>query len=105
MPHVTFVNAKGIKYEIDAAPNQSLMEIAIAADIPEIEGACGGSLACATCHVRFDEPTYERLTATFPISPEETDMLDIAYGRQKTSRLCCQIILKPEEDGLIVFLP
>ena len=67
-----------------------------------IEGACEGSIACATCHVIVDAAYADRLDEA---SAEEEDMLDLALGVQPTSRLGCQIVLTDDLDGLTVRLP
>jgi 2Fe-2S ferredoxin len=77
------------------------MEIARMHDLG-IEGACEGSIACATCHVIVDAAYAHRLDEA---SAEEEDMLDLALGVQPTSRLGCQIVLTDELDGLTVRLP
>jgi 2Fe-2S ferredoxin len=77
------------------------MEIARRHDLG-IEGACEGSIACATCHVIVDAAFADRLAVA---SAEEEDMLDLAVGVQPTSRLGCQIVLTEELDGLTVRLP
>jgi 2Fe-2S ferredoxin len=68
----------------------------------DIEGACEGSLACSTCHVIVDPEWIGRLPKA---SEDEEDMLDLAFGLEKTSRLGCQLVIKPELDGLVVRLP
>ncbi len=82
------------------------MEVAVAAGIQGMEGMCGGSLACATCHA-YIHPDWWRVT--LPEGDEildgETDMLDTAFAVTHQSRLSCQIILTPAMDGLIVGLP
>ncbi len=40
-----------------------------------------------------------------PAAEEEEDMLDVAFGLQKTSRLGCQIVITDALDGLTVTLP
>ena len=66
-------------------------------------GACECSLACSTCHVIVeDEDVFDALPEA---SEEEEDMLDLAFGLTETSRLGCQVVLKPELDGLVVRLP
>jgi 2Fe-2S ferredoxin len=77
------------------------MEIAHKYDV-DLEGACEGSLACSTCHVIVEPDWYERL---LPAREDEEDMLDLAWGLTKTSRLGCQIIMNDELDGLTVRLP
>jgi 2Fe-2S ferredoxin len=68
----------------------------------DIEGACGGAMACATCHVHVDEAWFARLE---PPSPEEEDMLDLAESLAATSRLGCQIRMTQALDGLVVRVP
>ena len=98
---MTFITAAGERLEIEAECGRSVMEIAREHDLG-IEGACEGSLACATCHVIVAAGHIERLaTAT----AEEEDMLDLAVGVRPTSRLGCQIVLTEELDGLTVRLP
>jgi 2Fe-2S ferredoxin len=101
MPKVTFIVRDGSKLEIDAPEGLSILELARNHDI-DIEGACEGSLACSTCHVIVDPEDFERLEEP---TEDEEDMLDLAFGLTKTSRLGCQIILTEELDGLTVTLP
>lgn len=101
MPRVTFINPDGTLRVIDAKAGQTLLDIAWDNDI-DIEGACGGSMACSTCHVIVDAAFYDRLPAA---SEEEEDLLDLAWGLTPTSRLGCQIVLTEALDGLVVRLP
>ncbi len=101
MPKMTFIVQSGERVEIDAPEGLSLLEIARQYDI-DIEGACEGSLACSTCHVIVDAEDFERLEDP---SEDEEDMLDLAFGLTRTSRLGCQILLTEELDGLTVTLP
>jgi 2Fe-2S ferredoxin len=101
MPKVVFVENSGERREIEAPAGKSLLDIAHANNI-DIEGACEGVMACSTCHLIIDPDWYDRLK---PASEEEDDMLDLAFGLTKTSRLGCQILLTEELDGLMVNLP
>ena len=101
MPRITFITPAGEHQEIEAQSGLSVMEIARMHDLP-VEGACDGSIACATCHVIVDAAYAGRLDEA---SAEEEDMLDLAVGVQPTSRLGCQIVLTEELDGLTVRLP
>jgi 2Fe-2S ferredoxin len=101
MPRLTFIDAAGGRHEIEAESGLSVMQVARAHDLG-IEGACDGSLACATCHVIVAPEDAPRLGLA---SPEEEDMLDLAVGVRPTSRLGCQIVVTEELDGLIVHLP
>jgi len=101
---VTLVSpATGTERTVQAQPGQSLMQAAIAANAPGIEGDCGGLLTCATCHVYVREPWLQQLP---PMVADEDNMLDFAAAeRRPNSRLSCQIALTPELDGLVVDLP
>lgn len=101
MPSMTFILRDGSRRTVDAPLGLSVMEIAHKHNV-DIEGACGGSLACATCHVIVESDWYPRLTK---IAEDEEDMLDLAFGLAKTSRLGCQIVMTPQLDGLTVKLP
>ena len=101
MPKMRFINADGTDVEVDAPVGLSVLEIAHRNDI-DIEGACEGSMACSTCHVIVAAEWFDRLDAP---SEEEDDMLDLAFGLTETSRLGCQIIIRPDLDGLTVRLP
>jgi 2Fe-2S ferredoxin len=101
MPKVTFIDRDGTRIEIDAPVGLSLLELAHRNNI-EIEGACEGSLACSTCHVIVAEDDFDRLQEP---TEDEEDMLDLAFGLTRTSRLGCQIIVTEELDGLTVSLP
>ena len=101
MPKMTFIERDGVRREVEAPLGLSVLEIAHRHGI-DIEGACEGSLACSTCHVIVDPDWHERLTEA---SEDEEDMLDLAFGLTRTSRLGCQIIITEELDGLTVRLP
>lgn len=99
---VTFIDKEGVETKIAVCKGDNLLDIAQAHDL-EMEGACGGSCACSTCHVIVEDPDY------YDKMPEpdddENDMLDLAFGLTETSRLGCQVIMTPELDGLRVKLP
>ncbi|XP_071731964.1 uncharacterized protein [Rutidosis leptorrhynchoides] len=98
---VTFFDKDG-EQEIKVPIGMSILEAAHENDI-ELEGACEGSLACSTCHVIvMDVEQYNKLEDP---TDEENDMLDLAFGLTETSRLGCQVIAKPELDGLRLALP
>lgn len=101
MPRMTFIDRNGTAHKVDAPVGQSVLEIAHANNI-DLEGACEGSLACSTCHVIVAFEDYDRLSDA---TEDEEDMLDLAFGLTRTSRLGCQIIMSEELDGLTVQLP
>jgi 2Fe-2S ferredoxin len=101
MPKVTFILRDGAKRVIAAPLGENLMMIARQNDL-DIEGACEGAMACSTCHVIVDPAWYDHLPA---VSFDESDMLDLAPGLTRTSRLGCQIKMTEKLDGLVVTLP
>lgn len=101
MPKMVFVERNGVAREVDAPVGLSVLEVAHKHGV-DIEGACEGSLACSTCHVIIDPEWFAKLASP---SEDEEDMLDLAFGLEKTSRLGCQIVMSEALDGLVVKLP
>jgi 2Fe-2S ferredoxin len=98
---MTFIEPNGTRRDVDAPNGLSVLEIAHKHDI-DVEGACEGSLACSTCHVIVDPAWFGKLAKP---TEDEEDMLDLAFGLEKTSRLGCQIVMTDALDGLVVRLP
>jgi 2Fe-2S ferredoxin len=101
MPKMIFVERDGTRREVDAPVGLSVLEVAHKHGV-DIEGACEGSLACSTCHVIVDPAWIGKLSEP---TEDEEDMLDLAFGLEKTSRLGCQIVIDDKLDGLVVRLP
>ena len=101
MPKMTFIERDGTRREVEAPLGLSVLEVAHRHGI-DIEGACEGSLACSTCHVIVDAAWFARLATP---TEDEEDMLDLAFGLEKTSRLGCQLVMTEALDGLVVRLP
>ena len=101
MAKLTFIERDGTRREVEAPDGLSVMEVAHLHGV-ELEGACEGSLACATCHVIVEPEWFEKLDDA---SENEEDMLDMAFSVTATSRLGCQIRMSDELDGLVVKLP
>lgn len=99
---VTFVEKDGSEVTFEVADGDNLLDIAQSNDL-EMEGACGGSCACSTCHVVV--ATEEMFDKMEEPSDDENDMLDLAFGLTETSRLGCQVCMSKELDGLVVKLP
>ncbi|KAK3073081.1 mitochondrial matrix iron-sulfur protein [Teratosphaeriaceae sp. CCFEE 6253] len=99
---VTFVTKENQSVTFTVADGNNLLDIAQANDL-EMEGACGGSCACSTCHVIVqDEAMYDAMEEP---GDDENDMLDLAFGLTETSRLGCQVEMRKELDGMVVKLP
>lgn len=99
---MTFIDKDGEKHTFEVAKGDNLLDIAQANDI-EMEGVCGGSCACSTCHVIVEDPkVYDKLDEP---DDDENDMLDLAFGLTETSRLGCQVKMSSDTDGIVVKLP
>jgi 2Fe-2S ferredoxin len=105
MPKITFLLKDGSEKIVDAPVGLSLMEVAVKNNINSIDGSCGGSLACATCHLYVHPDWWDKCLKDDDRSDDEEDMLDLAFDLRKTSRLCCQIMVDDTLDGLIVAIP
>ena len=101
MIRLRFIGANGAVSEVTAAAGDTLLRVG-QTDGQPLEGTCEGQMACSTCHVIVAAQDFDRLP---PASEEEEDMLDLAAGATRTSRLACQIELTPALDGLTVHVP
>ena len=102
MPKVTYNDFQGNSKTIEVDNGLSVMEGAIQKDIPGIDADCGGSMACATCHVYVEDKWLDKIPKA---EDAENDMIDMAFEPKKNSRLSCQIIVNEELDGLEVTTP
>ena len=102
MAKITYIEHTNKEHTVEVPNNLSVMEGAVQNNIPGIDADCGGSMACATCHVYVDNKWFNRLKKK---EEGEEDMLDMAYQPNKYSRISCQLIVSEELDGLIVKMP
>ena len=102
MSKITYIEHSGETHTIDVANGLTVMEGAVQNNIPGIDADCGGSMACATCHVYVKEEWFNKLPKK---EDGEEDMLDMAFEPKKNSRLSCQLMVSEQLDGLIVDLP
>ncbi len=103
MPRVTYISQDEKATTLDIAVGTSVMQAAIFNGVDGIVAECGGSCMCATCHVYVRE---DMLVLTPPMEADEDAMLEgTASERKPNSRLSCQLVVTPEMDGLVVYLP
>ena len=102
MPKINFTDSSGNKRTVEVENGLSVMEGAVQNNINEIDADCGGSMACATCHVYVKEEWFNKLPKK---EDGEEDMLDMAHEPNKYSRLSCQLVVTDELDGLSVTIP
>ena len=102
MAKITYIEHSGKSHTVEVANRLTVMEGAVQNNIPGIDADCGGSMACATCHVYVKDDWFNKINEK---SEGEDDMIDQAYEPKKISRLSCQITVSEELDGLEVNLP
>ena len=102
MAKITYIEHNKKTHDIEVANGLSVMEGAVQNNIPGIDADCGGSMACATCHVYVKEEWFDKIPKK---EDGEEDMLDMAIEPNKFSRLSCQVIVSDELEGLIVKIP
>lgn len=98
MAKITFITSDGEKHVVENAIG-TLMEVATDNEIEGIDGDCGGVCSCSTCHVKVHRDWLEKVGAASEI---EQDMLDLEDETDERSRLCCQIDMSDELDGIVV---
>jgi 2Fe-2S ferredoxin len=102
MPEVTYVEDDGTRHLIDVPNGTSLMQGALNYMVPGIEGDCGGLCACATCHVYVPKEWAELCDTQEEL---EEGILEFAFNVDERSRLSCQIEMREELAGLVIYLP
>jgi 2Fe-2S ferredoxin len=102
MTKITYIDSSKNSKTIEVDNGLTVMEGAIQNDIPEIDADCGGSMACATCHVYVEEKWLDKIPKA---EDAEVDMIDMAVEPKKNSRLSCQLIVSNELEGLTVTTP
>ena len=102
MPKITYISHDEKTTTVEVDKGLTVMEGALQNNIPGIDADCGGSMACATCHVYVEEKWLDKVSKA---EDAEVDMIDMAYEPKSNSRLSCQIIVNEELDGLVVKTP
>lgn len=99
----TWILPDGTEKSADVPAGNNLMEAAVAANIPNVIGECGGTLSCATCHVYVDDAWRAK---TGEAGDFEDAMLDVTEAeRTEASRLSCQIEMSDDLDGIVLRVP
>ena len=99
---ITFIDKESRQSKVTAFAGDNILQIAQPNNIA-IEGACGGTCACSTCHVIvLDQDYYDRIPEP---KDDENDMLDLAFDLTERSRLGCQMVMTKELDGVRIRLP
>lgn len=102
MSKIVFIQSDGTEKTVEGVVGENLMSLAVDNEVTGIDGDCGGCCSCATCHVYVDNAWVEKVGS--PAADEES-LLALNPDRVSNSRLCCQIEVKDELDGLTVRVP
>ncbi len=102
MPKIIYIEFSGKEHHIEMPVGYSIMEGAVKNSIPGIDADCGGSCACATCHVYVDEKFIDKIPKA---QESEQDMIDFVVNPKNNSRLSCQLMITDELDGIVVRMP
>lgn len=102
MPKIIFIESNGTQHVVDADIGITVMEAARDHSVPGIEAECGGACACATCHVHIEK---KWLAVTGAAEGSERELLACTDDHTEASRLCCQIEITDDMEGLIVKIP
>jgi 2Fe-2S ferredoxin len=103
MGRVTYIQYDGASHTVEVPEGESLMTGAVSNGIRGIDADCGGSCACATCHVHIDSTWMQAVGG--PASEAEAELLQLAPEVREDSRLSCQIKMRADLDGVVVHLP
>lgn len=96
---VVEVDPARLPYGRDGLPG-SVLDVALAHDVA-IDHACGGVLACSTCHIKVLRGGESCNAASDP----ENDMLDLAPGVTPQSRLACHTVADGSAEEIVVEVP
>jgi ferredoxin, 2Fe-2S len=102
MATITYITVDGQAHTLEVAKGVSVMQGAVNGGIGGIDADCGGSAACATCHVHVAREWIKRLPTR---SENESSMLEFAVDADESSRLSCQIVVNDDLNGLVVRVP
>src|SRR5512135_2243750 len=103
MPRVTYISHDGKQTTLDVPVGTSVMQGAVLNGVDGIVAECGGSCMCATCHVYVRD---DQLALVPALGEDEEAMLEgTASPRRSNSRLSCQLVVTPQMEGLVVYLP
>jgi len=89
------VDPASIPYDRTGLPG-SILDIALSHGV-DLDHACGGVLACSTCHVIV----REGVESCGEASDDELDQLDQAPGIEVHSRLGCQCVPDGSRDVVV----
>ena len=100
MTLVKYILEDNSEVSIEADVGQNLMQLAIDNGVEGIEGACGGSCMCATCHVKVEYIIGVQIEDR---SEMELEVLEMEIDEvAPNSRLGCQIVISEGIESITV---
>ena len=102
MTKVIFEHPDGTRETHAGVIGETVMDCALDHGVIGINAQCGGACTCVTCHCYVSPPWFARLRVA---QADEREMLGYVWGRQRGSRLACQIVLEETCDGIVVRIP
>ena len=89
-----------VEFDLKSSLGETLLYSPLGIDIQPF-AICGFNCSCRTCHVLIDVEYFDKLPE---IEEDEDYLLNTSLHRESNSRLCCQIKMTEELDGMKVKL-
>ena len=99
MTRVTYHLPDGTTQQIAVDPGETIMNASLRNNLPGIVAECGGSCACATCHVHLPQEHAHHFAEP---TDEETDLIAYLDAAEDDSRLSCQLVIGNSDDEIHV---
>ena len=93
-------NEHSIEYTVGDSLAETIIDSDIGQDVQPF-AICGFNCSCRTCHALIEEECFESLP---PIEEDEEYLLNTSLNRENNSRLCCQIKMTEEMDGMKIIV-
>lgn len=98
MPNITVRTFEGEEHKLEAENGVALMEPLRDAGL--IDATCGGMASCGTCHVYLAKGWTEKCGERTEDEGYMLEGLEDFVDIKPNSRLCCQIILSDDHEGI-----
>ena len=99
MAEIHIIERDGSRRTLNAPEGEVLMEV-LRDENTGIEGTCGGTCSCGTCHVYVAEAWRARVGEREEDEQMMLEALEEFVELREGSRLACQITVSDELDGL-----
>ena len=93
---LTVIGRNGESIPVEFNDGDRLFDAIEPTPAKELQGQCGGNMACGGCHCILEQKVYEKP------EDDEREVLDLANGVTPTSRLACNLKLTADFDGTTI---